>query len=204
MIPKIFHRIWLGSKPLPDYALAYGEGWLQHHPGWEMKLWTDENIPPLINQKEFDAADDTGRRPDILRYELLLAFGGIYLDVDMECQKNLEALIGDAEAFAGRESAEALGSAIIGCTKGHPFLQDTVDSIPESLRNAVRQHILWDAVGETGPWFLTLVARRHPEVKLFDPHIFYPCHWSQWDKRHASYPEAYAVHRWGGTWCQDA
>lgn len=206
IIPKVFHQIWLGSNPMPDYAVLYAQGWLQHHPGWEMKLWTDGNIPPLQNQKEFDEAEDMGRRPDILRYELLLAFGGIYLDIDMECQKNLEPLIRHAEAFVGRESDEGefFGNAIIGCVPGHPFMQDVVQSIPESIRSNADRHTLMEAVAETGPWFLTQVVRRHPEVRRFGSPIFYPCHWSQWEHRHDAYPDAYAVHRWGGTWCQQA
>ena len=44
-IPRIFHQIWVGPDPLPDEFAAYGQTWLDHHPGWELKLWTDENFP---------------------------------------------------------------------------------------------------------------------------------------------------------------
>ena len=33
IIPKVFHRVWLGGKPMPDHFVKWGEGWLAKHPG---------------------------------------------------------------------------------------------------------------------------------------------------------------------------
>ena len=63
---RIFHRIWLGSKPLPAEFAAFGETWAAHHPGWEMRLWTDANLPPLINQQAFDRAPTFAAEPESL------------------------------------------------------------------------------------------------------------------------------------------
>ena len=56
LIPQIFHRIWLGDKEMPEEFVYYGETWKKLHPSWKIKLWTEENIPKLINQEAFDNA----------------------------------------------------------------------------------------------------------------------------------------------------
>lgn len=201
VIPRLFHMIWLGPKPIPELALRCRDSWIRHHPGWEMRWWSDADVPPLINQTPFDEVGDMGRKPDILRYELLLRWGGVYLDTDMECQKNIEALIAGAEAFVGRDGPDSIGNAIVGAVPGHPFLSDAVRSLPESVRQNAHRHRLLDAISETGPLFLSRVVQRHPDVTLFAPRIFYPCHWSDWGRRNEDYPHAYAVHRWAGSWC---
>ena len=57
-------------------------------------LWTDEQVAglTLFNQAAFDAAPNFGEKSDILRYELLYAFGGVYVDVDLQCVGNLAQL----------------------------------------------------------------------------------------------------------------
>ncbi len=203
-IPRVFHMIWLGPKPVPELALRCRDSWLRHHPGWEMRWWSDMDVPPLINQALFGEVQDMGRQPDILRYEILLRWGGVYLDTDMECQKNIEPLIAGAGAFAGRDGPDSIGNAILGAVPQHPFLLDAVQSLPESVRQNAHRHRLLDAISETGPLFLSGVVRRHPDVTLFPSRIFYPCHWSDWGRRNDEYPHAYAVHRWAGSWCEEA
>lgn len=73
-IPRVFHRIWLGGE-MPEEFRGYGETFRKLHPDWEMKLWTEENLPPLKNQREFDEARTFAQKADILRYELLYEQG---------------------------------------------------------------------------------------------------------------------------------
>jgi mannosyltransferase OCH1-like enzyme len=92
-IPKIIHQIWLGS-PVPECFKAFMKSWELHHPGWTYILWTDEKVKTLTlyNQDLFDAATNFGEKADILRYELLYFFGGVYADCDQECLRSLDFL----------------------------------------------------------------------------------------------------------------
>src|ERR1700688_3432968 len=42
-IPRVFHVIWLGPSAFPAQSAAMMRTWLQKHPGWQMKLWTDRD-----------------------------------------------------------------------------------------------------------------------------------------------------------------
>ena len=55
-------------------------------------LWTEENIPEIVNKKQFDAINEYPGKADILRYELLYYFGGIFIDADSECIKPINNL----------------------------------------------------------------------------------------------------------------
>ena len=40
-IPQVFHQIWVGPDPFPDELAAYRQTWIDHHPHWEHRLWTE-------------------------------------------------------------------------------------------------------------------------------------------------------------------
>src|ERR1044071_4358605 len=98
-IPKLFHQIWIGSD-LPDEFAHYMEGWKQNHPDWEHVLWTDLDVSTLklknrdlYNHAEEIAPRNVGQfRADLLRYELLFQFGGVYVDADFESLRPIDSL----------------------------------------------------------------------------------------------------------------
>ena len=90
-IPKIVHQIWLGSE-LPDVYARFREGWMELHPEWEFRLWTDEAVAEL----DFDERDlyegswNFAMKANILRAVVVRRFGGLYVDVDYECLQPLD------------------------------------------------------------------------------------------------------------------
>ncbi len=121
-IPRVLHHIWLGSA-FPAHFQRLRAAWLAHHPvengtlgvvirraplqpthapppipsGWAHRLWTDAEVAPLVdglrNRAAYLAAPNYGQKADILRYELLERYGGVYVDVDMECLQPLDPLL---------------------------------------------------------------------------------------------------------------
>ena len=57
-------------------------------------LWTDEHVGRLrlFNQAAYDEATNYGTKSDVLRYELLYVYGGVYVDCDMQCIGSFERL----------------------------------------------------------------------------------------------------------------
>ena len=45
---------------------------------WEMREWSDRNVPRLLNQKLYDSSENPGHRANLSRYDLLVQFGGVY------------------------------------------------------------------------------------------------------------------------------
>lgn len=205
LIPKVIHRIWFGPEPMPvDYEF-YGESWERQ--GYEVKLWTEANLPELRNQ---DIYDDPGiggqgggqpaairrwvQRADLVSYELIWRFGGIYANTDMECLRSLDPILADVEAFAGIEQEHFLGTALMGCTAGNPFFGAVIEALPFRFRAMPDRNM--EAV--TGPHLLTTVRDEFPEaITQFPAGYFYPVLYNEMDREHDEHPDAYTNHHWG-------
>jgi mannosyltransferase OCH1-like enzyme len=200
-IPKIFHHCWLGPKPLPSEFKFDIATWKKLHPDWEFKFWTESNIPPLINQELYDNADTYSERTDVIRYELLYNHGGIWLDCDMECYKNIEPLINDADCFAGRELDGLIMTCVMGSTPKHPEFKKLIDNMP----SFVKMNPTLDANHKTGPGYFTHTINQN-NFKIFPYNIFYPCDWTEPREkvlarnRGQDYPHAYGTHHYTGSW----
>ena len=72
MVPRILHQIWLGDQPFPDDFAGYRETWLRHHPDWEHRFWTEDNLPGGLRRTEvYERLRMPAERSDILRLEVL-------------------------------------------------------------------------------------------------------------------------------------
>ncbi len=200
MIPKTFHRVWLGPRPIPPAEYEYGQSWLRLNPGWTDLLWDEGNLPSLENQAEFDDAPNFSQKSDVVRYEMVHRHGGVYIDTDFECLKPIEPLLEGLEAFVVREDSENVSSAIFGAVAGHRLLEAIIAELPDSAANFPNG----PSNEATGPLFLTRLLRDRPDllegVAVFEPEWFYPYPWGRPDLRHGPFPDAYGVHHWSGSW----
>ncbi len=200
-IPRVFHRIWLGG-PMPPEFEAYGESWRRLHPGWRQVLWTEQNLPKLINQKEFDGARALAQKADIARYEILYEQGGVYLDCDFECFRPIDELVDGVHCFAATEDLTWVSIGILGAVPKHALLRAVIDEIPRSVAT---QHDAPINI-QTGPLLFTRVvaARRmrleRDDLVVFPPKVFYPYRYGQKRPPREQMPDAYGAHHWAASW----
>ncbi len=222
-VPRIFHRIWVGPKPLPDAAAAFAASWERCHPGWEFRLWTDANLPPLQNARLYEQTRILAQKADVLRYELLLRFGGVYADVDFECLRCMGPLLDGVGYLYGDQTPGNPNIALLASAPGHPFARLCVERLPERWPWRKGQ-----ILEETGPEFfrrtiLDYIGDRRlhpftdprsgrvagnrldpqrkdrPPLWALHPWVIYPYYMGEsW--RPALHPDAYAVHHWQKTW----
>jgi len=181
MIPRILHRIWFGPK-MPAEFVAYGEVWRRVMPHWEHRLWTESDVPhDLVNREAFAKAPpgDAHRwRSDILRLELLLRYGGVYVDADTEPLKPLDDLLDGVGCFVAwspnlaKDGRRVLTNATMGAIPWHPFVQELVNEIPASVARFAGNSV----AKVTGPYHLDRVWRSKlwPDVTTFPARVFYP------------------------------
>lgn len=128
MIPKIIHYVWMGGNPLPDYANKNIETWKKFNPDYEIKEWNESNFD--INyckyEKEVYESKKFGFIGDIIRFYALYHFGGIYMDVDVECIKSFDSLL-DNNAVLGFEGKYHFSNAILMSEKGNPLFKYFLD-----------------------------------------------------------------------------
>ena len=114
-IPFHLHFIWLGS-PLPKvYETVVIESWKVKHKHWQVTIWRDdEDTTRLLtgcrSEAAFNAATNYGMKSDILRYEILYRYGGVYVDTDYECMGNIDDILcrTTTSCFMGVSNASVL------------------------------------------------------------------------------------------------
>jgi hypothetical protein len=166
-IPRLFHWVWLGPHPLPEQYRVWQQGWLDLHPGWDHILWTDDNLPSLTNAAELSRASSYAQQADIVRYEAVYQSGGVYLDCDMECLRNIESTIAGLGAFAAWFEPQEIGNTVFGATPAHPWLGAVIGRLPQAMATG------FDIVHQTGPGLFTTISRRRQDVVILPRDVFY-------------------------------
>lgn len=148
-IPRIIHQIWLGS-PVPVEISQWMESWKKLHAGWEYRLWTEANMPPLENQAQFDSARAWAVKADLARVEILQQYGGVYVDADYECFRPIDRLIENATALVLSEGDGSITNSLVGSTVAHPLLSSLITEMgridPEDMVSSTFDPLPW-----TGP-----------------------------------------------------
>ena len=107
MIPRIIEYCWFGKGPMSETALKCIESWHKYMPGWEFKMWNEENFDVssyLYTQEAYDMKK-YAFVSDVVRLKALKEHGGVYFDVDFEVYKPFDDLLHNY-AFAGFEGSK--------------------------------------------------------------------------------------------------
>jgi len=169
-ISKKFFRIWIGPAEMPEEHVYYGKTWEKFHPDWEMKLFTDKNMPveKFIN-KELYEKETLVTKVDIAKFELLRLDGGIFVDSDFECYKNIEPLLEDVDIFSCGEREGIIGNAILGSIPNHPTLTKVLKAMPESIK----KNKDYGPNIRTGPTFLTRLLDYQKDLTVLRTGYFF-------------------------------
>lgn len=148
-IPKIIHQIWIGNRDIPNQLKPYQESWLTHHPDWEYKLWTNKDLESYVFlnkdlERLFLGPLTLGERVDILRYDILYQYGGVYADLDCVCLQPFDVfahsydfVVGISHPLFARQSpAIMLQNCLMAAKPNHPVIAKIADSMAQK----------WDAV----------------------------------------------------------
>ena len=201
-IPKILHFIWVGQNQIPESYIYYIQSWLFNHKGWKYYFWDDSNIPKLFNQDLYDNAEFYAQKADILRYEILYNYGGVYIDCDFLCLKSIDELIENIDGFSAYESTEYIAIGIMGFKRGDLFLKKIIQYLEYNTLINKDKNI----PNQTGPVFFTkmcdLFIKDDKNYKLFSPIYFYNYTYKDKINNNAIIynNNNYALHLWGYSW----
>jgi mannosyltransferase OCH1-like enzyme len=93
MIPKIIHQIWLGEDELSIVRKKAMQTVRSMNPDFKYILWTAEDLPEFNLENIIEESLHAAFAADIFRLKILEKFGGIYIDTDTICHKNLTYLL---------------------------------------------------------------------------------------------------------------
>jgi len=212
-IPKRIHQIWLGNNgKLPAKYDRFQKTWIDMHPDWEYKLWTENEIDEfgLKNRKQYDETNNYGVKSDIARYEILYRYGGLYVDTDFECLKPFDILHHICDFYTGSAYGKNTSflNGLMAAAPKHPILLECVNNIKNKKSSKENYHTITNRTGPnylTQCFFKTIELLSGPSV-VFPVTYFYP--WPHYFKDQNSHsevrkwinPESFAIHHWFVSW----
>lgn len=140
LIPKLIHVVWIGPLPFPYQDNL--KTWEQYNPGWRLRFWTNDDLPEIFkwlhNKDVYDLIPYWSGKVNVLRYELLYRFGGLYSDADSYCLRPLDLLLAGLECFGMTGNRGRVCAATLGCVPGHPAFEKIAFGLRDHL-NKIRK-----------------------------------------------------------------
>ena len=202
-IPKIIHIIWIGNKRPPLWCInSWKHQYCAKYTGWTFMLWTETEIfdsekLTIINRDIYDAEPTLRGKSDIVRYEILRTYGGIFLDADsywIDNGKDLETLIEETykwncELFCASEPKNKLyANGVIGSVKEGEIIGRMIkylrDNYYETKKRHPHKHAIWQVTGPV-PFTNVLLETEGCRWKRFPYHYFFP----ETYKKNEDYPK---------------
>lgn len=236
-IPKIIHQIWIGKK-IPFPQNIYIKSWSTILPNWKYKLWTNkdltkDNFP--ITWKYINKIFEIGKNKnnmkkkyamiaDLMKYEIMYHYGGIYSDTTNELVKDFTHLLQHKDVIfvvcnedSGYNIKNFESKPYISCgffisIPQHPSLEELLrEENLKSIDFASKHSNI-----ETGPYYFKKGLKLKYNITVFPSNFVYPVplYNSNNDKclhknkLYIKFPckeyNSYIIRHWkaGGTWIE--
>ena len=201
-IPKIIHIMWIGHRQPPQECI---DSWWAMHPGWTHMFWNDTKVAEFEfhNQHAIDQSQFISGKVNIMRYEILKHFGGVFIDADALCLKPLdEGDFLDREAFScyiNENLSLRVANGYMGFITNYPLLDELIERIsnlPDSEFNPKRNNS-WLI---TGPEFLRKTIEETADlIHLYPSVTFCPVHHSGVRAENWKEAEIFSLQYWNST-----
>ena len=214
--PKLMHHIWWqGQQHLlesaatasesavrntPDWLAQFMPRWIKswsiHHPSWQHQMWDEVSILALAKETGysdlFEKLPEKIKKIDAARYLILLARGGVILDVDFEAFKSIDSLLqGHSAVLIEESSDQSINCAFMASVPQHPLWTRVLNEIskrqdkhPSRIEMYTTGHKMLTYVSEVwerSRWEMEFDDNDDNDVYILrhaseDNRLFYPYH----------------------------
>ncbi|CAB9500272.1 glycosyltransferase [Seminavis robusta] len=198
LIPRIIHQTWyepLDQEKYPNMSRLMSS-W--KHSGWQHNFYDDATAAKFLEKhfpsqvlEAYNAIQPGAFKADLFRYCVLLIQGGVYADMDVLLETNLELAIDPDVGFMTPidepgirvKQQSCLWNGFMAVAPGHPFVAKTIEIVVNNIRNRFTSvdyddmlcpgPILstshsFDILFTTGPCILgtamNMILQRHPQT----------------------------------------
>ncbi|GAX83710.1 hypothetical protein CEUSTIGMA_g11135.t1 [Chlamydomonas eustigma] len=196
LAPKILHQTWRDESVPIKWKNAQASC-KSMYDDYEYQFWTDASALELIKQRfpwfleTYNAYPYNIQRADAMRYFILFEYGGMYLDLDVQCTKKLDYLR-DYNFTAPKTYPIGFSNDVLVAKPGDPFLFHLIHNLHFWSR--------WFAVKyatvmfSTGPMFVTV------QYSLFDKKKGVTLLPSEVYGKYMQGPDSAFIHLRGSSW----
>jgi GT2 family glycosyltransferase len=201
-IPKIVHQLWIGEKPAP---IKFMNTWKDKNVDFEYIFWNEEEFKKrnikFKCQNKIDEIEEINGKADILRWEILYKYGGIFFDADSICIEPIDEVLLTKNCFAAWEQEEVrqglIATVALGFPKKHPLVKAAIDWILSNEVSQLKANMMaWQSVG---PGLITRMynTNNYKDLHIFPSYTFLPIHFTKLE--YNGHGKIYAFQAWGST-----
>lgn len=215
---KIIHQIWftfsIKSKKLYQDLKKYRNSWDILNPDWFHYIWTEKialffmklYYPSYVSL--YNSYPYAIQRVDVLRYFILQMYGGIYVDMDMECLKSLTYMrnLFPKDIYIIETANSTLGSKVSNSMMfsipKHPFWKKVIKKLRKNKDTPWYYSRHLSIMYSTGPSFLNRLFTKYQyklSLNLFPMDLFNPKGISD-DVKIIDRNKVYTIHHGAGSW----
>lgn len=160
-IPRIIHQTWKTDVLPPQWA-EVREGCARLMPDYKYMLWTDSMSREFIEREypwflpTFDAYPYNIQRADAIRYFVLHKYGGVYMDLDIGCQKRLDSLL-RFDLILPKTIPVGVSNDLMFSVPGHAFMDMLIRSLSKFNHRFLTHYAT--VMFSTGPMFVSTLHR---------------------------------------------
>ncbi|ELT93810.1 hypothetical protein CAPTEDRAFT_190991 [Capitella teleta] len=141
-IPHLIHQVWLHND-VPPISKKWMSSWMLKHPNWKYRFWTLEDVTRFVNlffrrDSQWFSQLPPKEKMYVSRYFILLHFGGVFADIDVEALQALDNWTFNYNCVLSQENAAhmyllnnqkkaSLTSSIMLCQPQHQFLSKAIE-----------------------------------------------------------------------------
>lgn len=186
MIPKVIHYCWFGKNPKSELIEKCIDSWKKFAPDFEIKEWNESNVDfsKYIYAEQAYASKKYAFVSDVVRFDVLYKYGGIYLDTDVELIKTIDEYLENNLFFGYDQKGLIATGLIMGSEAEHILLKKICDYYKENpffLTNGrpnmttvvtiVSDILVENNIKLNGNYYKDDLVTLYP-AKLFDPYDF--------------------------------
>ena len=150
LVPRIIHQTYFEELTLDKYPNMSRMIESFKQSGWEYRFYSDEeaqnflstHFPPEVREA-YDTLRPGAFKADLFRYCALLIHGGVYADVDIILESNLDTSVPPDVGFVvpmDEPGIEAnvrmcVWNGFIAAAPAHPFLASVIETVVNQVRN---------------------------------------------------------------------
>lgn len=204
IIPRIIHFIWVGKYYIPTHYIKYINSWKNYNIKWKIRFWTNYDIIfyNFININKINDSCKYAQKADIMRYEIIHNFGGLYIDSDFECYKNIDSLFNNYDFIVCNGDFDCinnyvLSNGLFASTKNNLITTELVNNINNIIINTNDINV------ESGPYYFGKIINNFNSFKILNSRLFYPT--TYYEKQNNIIDsdilkDSYGQHHWGNSW----
>lgn len=215
-LPDLLHFIWIGSK-IPEKYIDNVLSYSKNNPNYIIYIWLDNNtldinnnnldkLPTniqlhnideinLINEKGFNLMTNYGGKADILRYEIIYNYGGMYIDIDSRSKKSFDDIFYKPYVCIELKFYNNIQNAQFGFSKKSPFLDFVIITLGKNIDyHLSNNRNLNDILSISGPPFFTTCYYYWQNLDIQCINQYYVIH---------NNPESYNYHTNDANWIEN-